>query len=261
MSTWPGAPVNLTNLDAGNDSPANARADLLDAAQKLNKVIAALGAALGVASLDSSGLVPQAQIPITPVAKGMVSFQTAGTATWTVPAGVYRIQVELWGGGGGGGYGDTRSVPTTPHGGGGGAGGGVIVLINVTPGDIWTYVVGAGGTGGVGPTNAGGGNGAASTFTRGAVSYSAGGGLNGTGGDTGGVGGSGGLGSGGNVNFSGGSAGSGIPGQGGIGGSNARSGSAPLAPGYGFGGGGYGSGTGGPASGFDGAPGGVIITW
>ncbi len=261
MSTWPSAPVNLTNLDSGADSPANARGDILDAATKVNQIIAARGAANGAAALDAGGLVPQAQLPITPIANGMVNYQTAGTSTWTVPAGVFRIQVELWGGGGGGGYGDSRTVPTTQHGGGGGAGGGVIALVSVTPGDAWTVVVGAGGTGGVGPGNADGGNGAASTFTRGGVSFSASGGLKGSGGAGGGVGGSGGLGSGGNVNLSGGSAGSGIPGQGGIGGCNARSGSAPLAPGFGFGGGGYGSGTGGPASGFAGAPGGVIITW
>jgi hypothetical protein len=37
---WPTAAVVTTNLDAGTDSPASARSDLLDAAQKLNQIIA-----------------------------------------------------------------------------------------------------------------------------------------------------------------------------------------------------------------------------
>jgi hypothetical protein len=37
--TMPTAAVNTTNLDAGTDSPAAARADLLDGVQKLNQII------------------------------------------------------------------------------------------------------------------------------------------------------------------------------------------------------------------------------
>jgi hypothetical protein len=37
---WPTAAVVTTNLDAGTDSPASARSDILDAAQKLNQIIA-----------------------------------------------------------------------------------------------------------------------------------------------------------------------------------------------------------------------------
>jgi len=36
---WPSAVVTTTNLDAAGDSPAAARADLLDAVQKLNTII------------------------------------------------------------------------------------------------------------------------------------------------------------------------------------------------------------------------------
>ena len=37
--TWPTVAVNTTNVDSGTDNPANARADILDALQKLNQVI------------------------------------------------------------------------------------------------------------------------------------------------------------------------------------------------------------------------------
>lgn len=38
--TWPASAINATNLDAGADSAATARADLLDAIQKVNQLIA-----------------------------------------------------------------------------------------------------------------------------------------------------------------------------------------------------------------------------
>ena len=70
-------------------------------------------------------------------------FATAGTYTWTVPTGVTKISVAAVGGGGGGAQ---KSA------GGSGGGGGLVSYTNsvsVTPGDIYTVVVGAGGvTGG-----------------------------------------------------------------------------------------------------------------
>ena len=70
-------------------------------------------------------------------------FTTAGTYTWTVPTGVTKISVAAVGGGGGGAQ---KSA------GGSGGGGGLVSYTNsvsVTPGDIYTVVVGAGGvTGG-----------------------------------------------------------------------------------------------------------------
>lgn len=62
---WPSSTVNTTNLDSASDKPADARADLLSAVQAINNIINARGQASGVASLDSSGLVPDAQIPDT----------------------------------------------------------------------------------------------------------------------------------------------------------------------------------------------------
>lgn len=61
-------------------------------------------------------------------------FNTPGTYSWTVPENVHRIMVELWGGGGGGGFSS------------GGQGGGYgKQVIEVTPGFIYTVIVGNGG--------------------------------------------------------------------------------------------------------------------
>ena len=73
------------------------------------------------------------------------SVTTIGAGSWTVPAGVTSVKVELWGGGGGGG-------------GGWGAGAGAYVVENnlsVTPGSSITYNV-AGGGQGAGQSGAGG---------------------------------------------------------------------------------------------------------
>lgn len=87
---------------------------------------------------------------------GRVVFAAAGTSNWTVPAGVYRIFVRVWGGGGGGGGnwgggGLSGSV--------GGAGGGYAEgWFAVTPGQVivMTVPVAAIGGGTPGPGNNGG---------------------------------------------------------------------------------------------------------
>ena len=74
------------------------------------------------------------------------SYTTAGTFTWTCPAGVTSIQVEAWGGGGGGaGVGSSANNYV----GGGGAGGNYSkATISVTPLQNYVVTVGAGGNGG-----------------------------------------------------------------------------------------------------------------
>jgi len=255
---WPGSPTFAkTNLDQSSDDPAAARADLYNLATDVENVIAGRGQASGVAPLDSSSAVPKANLPFqTPLPK-IVAWQTAGSFTWTVPAGCYRIVAECWGAGGGGGYGNS----TTLHGGGGGAGGGAIKSWDVTPGDTVNVVVGGGGQGGLGPTDANGANGANSTVTIGATSIIGYGGQGGQGGGSR-FGGVGGIASGGDVNLEGGCAmtGIGTASMGGFGGCNSRSGQAPgQGAGWGFGGGGYGSGTNGPNPAISGKAGGVII--
>ena len=71
---------------------------------------------------------------------GMQAFENTGndgstaTSTWTAPAGVTHVMVEMWGGGGGGG------IAT-----GGGGGGYSRSIITVTPGTVYTINVGGGG--------------------------------------------------------------------------------------------------------------------
>ena len=68
-----------------------------------------------------------------------ISFADPGTYTWTVPAGVSRICVEVWAGGGNGASGDWN----TGGGGGGGAGGYGYSCFTVLPGTTYTIVVGS----------------------------------------------------------------------------------------------------------------------
>jgi hypothetical protein len=68
-----------------------------------------------------------------------------GSESFIVPAGVTSITVSVWGAGGGGGGSDTNGS----GGSGGGGGGATTTTIAVTPGDTFTYIVGAGGTGGL----------------------------------------------------------------------------------------------------------------
>ena len=87
------------------------------------------------------------------------SFTTPGTTTFTVPAGVTNVTVEVWGGGGAGGGVDATNLIT-----GGGGGGGTYTKatgVAVTPGGTITLTVGAGGAASLGLD---GGAGEPSTF-------------------------------------------------------------------------------------------------
>lgn len=189
--------------------------------------VAQMQAALGISGGSSGGNLLRAP-----------QFLTSGTS-YTVPAGCTKIYVEAVGGGGGGMYVNGGAAA------GGGAGGFCAKFFDVTPGNTYSYVVGAGGAGGSSPTA--GGN---TTFTVGAVTMTAGGGALGntaaggtaTGGDinirgNAGIRGSGSTGSGGN-------GGSGIFGGGGVGGtSGSQSGGSASANSGAGGGGAYSSGT------------------
>ena len=96
--------------------------------------------------------------------KQVVKFTSTGSSTWTVPAGVTRVEALVVAGGGGGGGNATGGQ--TPQGGGGG--GGVIYnpFFNVTPGAVLNVTVGAGGAGGTTGSNAGA-NGSNSLFGTG----------------------------------------------------------------------------------------------
>ena len=90
----------------------------------------------------------------------------SSSTTWTCPAGVTQITVELWGAGGGGGGGSFASSASGAtngcavgcnyiggKGGNGGSGGYNKSIINVVSGQTYIITVGLGGTKGLGQTN------------------------------------------------------------------------------------------------------------
>jgi len=150
---------------------------------------------------------------------------TSGSS-WVAPAGATSVVVECWGGGGGGG-GNTQ---TTRDGGGGGGGGAYSrAEVSITPGDSYSYQIGAGGLGKNFSEGADGTAGEDTWFVDSSTVMAKGG----AGGlaavlGVGGAGGAGGLDSGsmGDVKFSGGTGGRGrsnSEGRGGPGGSSAGS--------------------------------------
>ena len=58
-----GTSIPTSNLDAGTDSPASARADILQTVQAVNDIIASENAASGVLVLTGSGKLPSSTIP------------------------------------------------------------------------------------------------------------------------------------------------------------------------------------------------------
>lgn len=91
------------------------------------------------------------------------------SGNFTVPAGVFALEVQVWGGGGGGG-----GVATLHEAAGGGGGGGYAAgVLNVTPGQIIPAVIGAGGAAG-GGGGSGGAGGASSFLTLSATGGSGG---------------------------------------------------------------------------------------
>ena len=90
--------------------------------------------------------------------RAKVYYKSAGVYQWTVPAGVYKVDVEVRGAGGSGGF------NTQDNGANGGGGGGISKrLCTVVPGSVITVTVGAGGAS-VSTVGAGGNAGTASSF-------------------------------------------------------------------------------------------------
>lgn len=148
MPTWPTGSIPTTNLDAGTDSPASARADLKTTVDQVNAIRDARAVADGVASLDSSTKIPLAQIPAFLGINTVLSWADAGTHPWTIPADVTKVLAFCTGAGGGGGYSANDGLEANgSHGGGGGAGGTAIKFYAVTPGESVSIVVGASGAG------------------------------------------------------------------------------------------------------------------
>jgi hypothetical protein len=207
-------------------------------------------------------------------AGGLVSFQvfTSGTAaTYTRPAGITSIYVEVVGGGGGGG-GSTGGGASVSCGASGGAGGYASLWVP-SAASSYTYTVGAAGTAG---TSGGGtgGTGGTTTFSASSLQATGGVGGNGMGAITTvarAIGGNGGVGSNGTINTAGEAGGSSFAVGGGVIGGNGGSshyGGGGNQPNLGAGavGGNYGSGGSGGASTTVSAAGGagsagLIVVW
>ena len=97
------------------------------------------------------------------------SIVSTGNQTYTVPAGVTHLAIEMWGAGGGGGPG---RGPLSPKRSGGGGGSGAYTYIVLTEdfkkGDTVNFTVGSGGAGGAAATTAGeqGGPTSLNTYVR-----------------------------------------------------------------------------------------------
>jgi hypothetical protein len=105
-----------------------------------------------------------------PTGTAATVFTSAGTNTWTCPAGVTQVFAECWGGGASGATGSTGNN--------GGAGSGAeyaAANVSVTPGNVYTYTVGAGGANVTG-TGLNGHDGVSSVFTGNATAVTAHGG-------------------------------------------------------------------------------------
>ncbi len=95
------------------------------------------------------------------------------SGTWTCPAGVTSVTLEMCGGGGGGG-GGASTATVCSGGGGGGASTLVVKTVSVTPATVYTTTVGVGGAGGaINTTTTDGTNGGADT-TFGALATASG---------------------------------------------------------------------------------------
>ncbi|WP_434155796.1 phage tail protein [Pseudomonas sp. JZ134] len=115
--------------------------------------------------------------------RGSALWNTAGTYQWIVPANVYRVWARCMGGGGSGGYPNVAGS----SGGGGGAGGHGEGIYSVTPGDVITITVGAGGAA---VTSGSGNSGGTSSFGSFLSCTGGSGGIYSGGGAAGGAGGS-----------------------------------------------------------------------
>jgi hypothetical protein len=67
---WPSTTISTVNMDATTDSPAAARPEIKQMADNINTIQGARGASDGIASTDSGGKVPTAQLPIIPANQG-----------------------------------------------------------------------------------------------------------------------------------------------------------------------------------------------
>jgi hypothetical protein len=131
------------NVGIGTSSPSAK----LDVAGTVKIADGTQGAGKVLTSDASGNATWQATAVSTGSFTNMQVYSAAGSSTFTVPAGVTKIMVEVWGGGGGGGNSSATVTGTVGSGAGGGYG---RSIISVVPGENYSVIVGAGGTAGSG---------------------------------------------------------------------------------------------------------------
>ena len=243
--------VTLAKMATGTDG------ELITWSATGDPTTVAVGTSGNVLTSNGTGAAPTFQS--SSAGGGLVSVQVfTASGTWTKPANINNIIVEVIGAGGGG-----AGAASNVSGGGGGGAGYSRELVDSSGLTSETVTVGSGGAGGAAGANNGSSGG---TSSLGAL-LSATGGSGGVTGSTG-LAGIGGVGSGGSFNIegdSGTSSVSSIPGNGGVshlgGGGRTGSSQAGEAGGNYGGGGGAGSGTGAVARAGGAGAGGIIIVW
>jgi hypothetical protein len=205
--------VNATNIAGGQVvKTLDGLADTVSLSAGTNVILTTNGSTLtisaiggtnfvGISAGNNIGLLTNSGIvQISSFVPNIMVFSSVTNKTFTVPANVTRIVVEMWGAGGGGGAGNSSGLTV---GGGGGAGAYAWNVFTNTGTTVYMVTAGSGGAGGI----AGSANGATGpTSSFGALMSATGGagGVNATTGGTG-AGGAGGTATGSLINVQGGS--------------------------------------------------------
>jgi hypothetical protein len=136
--------INSTNLEFSGDYNDLTNKPVTDGSE--TKIHAGTNVSVtGTGTGISPYVINATNTPNPPVNKTTITT----SQTWTVPAAVSKIKVELWGGaGGGGGAGAYSYSYNLNNGGDGGSGGYAQQEITVVPNQQFTVVIGSGGTAG-----------------------------------------------------------------------------------------------------------------
>ena len=126
--------ITGTNIAGSTITGGNIAAVTITAANIAANTITASQIATNTITVDRINNVATGQI----IAGSFNFISYTSSGTWTVPAYVYKVKVTVVGGGGGGAVSGTTNTA-------GGGGGGAIKIYTVTPGDVYTITVGAGG--------------------------------------------------------------------------------------------------------------------
>jgi hypothetical protein len=95
--TWPTVAISTTNLDAGTDSPASARADLLDAVNKSNQMIAHVSPFMATLLDDATAGAARTTLGVTN-SNGLINgdFSVWQRGTSLTPAVGYAYTADRW---------------------------------------------------------------------------------------------------------------------------------------------------------------------